>query len=128
MERTLIRNVMLVDGDVRAGNLLLEEGKILAVLPAGFAPPAPVVVDGKGLYASAGLIELHTHGAGGHDFMDGTPEAYEGACEMHLKHGVTTILPTTVASSDAEYRRTIDSFRQAQRDRSQRQCLLGHAF
>ena len=128
MERTLIRNVMLVDGDVRAGNLLLEEGKILAVLPAGFAPPAPVVVDGKGLYASAGLIELHTHGAGGHDFMDGTPEAYEGACEMHLKHGVTTILPTTVASSDAEYRRTIDSFRQAQRDRSQRQCLLGMHF
>ena len=128
MERTLIRNVMLVDGDVRAGNLLLEEGKILAVLPAGFAPPAPVVVDGEGLYASAGLIELHTHGAGGHDFMDGTPEAYEGACEMHLKHGVTTILPTTVASSDAEYRRTIDSFRQAQRDRSQRQCLLGMHF
>ena len=128
MERTLIRNVMLVDGDVRAGNLLLEEGKILAVLPAGFAPPAPVVVDGEGLYASSGLIELHTHGAGGHDFMDGTPEAYEGACEMHLKHGVTTILPTTVASSDAEYRRTIDSFRQAQRDRSQRQCLLGMHF
>ena len=128
MERTLIRNVMLVDGDVRAGNLLFEEGKILAVLPAGFAPPAPVVVDGEGLYASAGLIELHTHGAGGHDFMDGTPEAYEGACEMHLKHGVTTILPTTVASSDAEYRRTIDSFRQAQRDRSQRQCLLGMHF
>ena len=128
MERTLIRNVMLVDGDVHAGNLLFEEGKILAVLPAGFAPPAPVVVDGEGLYASAGLIELHTHGAGGHDFMDGTPEAYEGACEMHLKHGVTTILPTTVASSDAEYRRTIDSFRQAQRDRSQRQCLLGMHF
>lgn len=128
MERTLIRNVMLVDGDVRDGNLLLEDGKILAVLPAGFAPPAPVVVDGEGLYASSGLIELHTHGAGGHDFMDGTPEAYEGACEMHLRHGVTTILPTTVASSDEEYRRTIDSFRQARRARSQRQCLLGMHF
>ena len=87
-----------------------------------------MVVDGKGLYASAGLIELHTHGAGGHDFMDGTPEAYEGACEMHLKHGVTTILPTTVASSDAEYRRTIDSFRQGAARPVATAMPAGHAF
>lgn len=78
-------------------------------------PPATTVIDGEGLYASAGLIELHAHGAGGHDFMDGTQEAYDGACETHLRHGVTTILPTTVAASDREYRRTIDSFREARR-------------
>lgn len=128
INRTLIRNVMIVDGTVRAGNLLLEGGKILSVLPPCFEPPATTVIDGEGLYASAGLIELHAHGAGGHDFMDGTQEAYDGACETHLRHGVTTILPTTVAASDREYRRTIDSFREARRSRADRQCLLGMHF
>ena len=62
INRTLIRNVMIVDGTVRAGNLLLEGGKILSVLPPCFEPPATTVIDGEGLYASAGLIELHAHG------------------------------------------------------------------
>ena len=38
-------------------------------------------IDGNGLYVSPGFIDLHTHGAGNHDFMDGSVEAYlEAAC------------------------------------------------
>ena len=125
MSRTLIRNVKLVDGSVRAGHLLLEDGRILAELPMGYEPPAETVVDGSGLTVCPGLIELHTHGAGGHDFMDGTQEAYHGACDMHLRHGVTTILPTTVAASREEYLRTFDAFRTAKDARKNRQNLLG---
>lgn len=57
--------------------------------------------------------------------MDGTQEAYNGACETHLRHGVTTILPTTVAASRAEYRRTFDAFKTAKTSRADRQTLLG---
>lgn len=128
MNRTIIRNVKIVDGTIRPGSLLLERGKVLAELPPQYEVEADVVIDGGALYAAPGLIEMHTHGAGGYDFMDGTPEAYAGACEMHLLHGVTTILPTTVAASREEYHRTLDAFRQAKAERAARQCLLGMHF
>ena len=32
-------------------------------------------INGNGMYVSPGFIDLHTHGAGNHDFMDGSVEA-----------------------------------------------------
>lgn len=128
IRRLLLRNVQIVDRSIRPGNLLLENGRILAELPCNYMAEAEAVLDGEGLYACAGLIEMHTHGAGGHDFMDGTPEAYHGACDAHLSRGVTSILPTTVAASREEYLRTLDAFRAAKAARAGRQCLLGMHF
>ncbi|MBQ5951706.1 MAG: amidohydrolase family protein [Lachnospiraceae bacterium] len=123
--KTLIKNVRIVTDRLTDGSLLLENGKILAVLPVRTEEPADEVIDGKGLFASPGLIELHTHGSGGHDYMDGTQEAYNGAAEMQLAHGVTTLLPTTTAASTDEYLRTIDAFATAREARKDRQCLYG---
>ncbi|MEG1524354.1 MAG: amidohydrolase family protein [Clostridia bacterium] len=128
MNRTLIKNIRMIDSEITQGSLLLENGKILSHLPLHNEVAADTVIDGKGLYASAGFIEMHTHGAGGYDFMDGTQQAYQCACDAHLTHGVTTILPTTVAASCEEYHRTLDAFRLAKKSRSNRQCLLGMHF
>ncbi len=128
MKRQLIQNVQIVDRTVRPGSLLLEDGRILGELPCNYEAEAEEVLDGTGLYACAGLIEMHTHGAGGYDFMDGTLEAYHNACETHLNRGVTSILPTTVAASREEYFRTLDAFRAAKAARKGRQCLLGMHF
>ena len=70
-------------------------------------------IDLRDAYLSPGFVELHTHGAGGGDFMDGTVEAFVTACQTHLKHGTTTILPTTVAATKEELLRCIDGFREA---------------
>lgn len=127
-ERTLIRNVRVIDNEIRPGSLLIEDGRILSLLPPGFTVEANTVVDGEGAYAAPGLIELHSHGAAGYDFMDGTQQAYREACDMHLRHGVTTLLPTTVASGKEEYLRTLDSFAAAKESRKDKQCLLGMHF
>jgi len=42
------------------------------------------------------------HGGGGHDFMDGTEEAFLGVMSSHLQHGTTTMLPSTVAAEEEE--------------------------
>ena len=52
------------------------------------------------VYKRQGFIDLHTHGGGGHDFMDGTAEAVEGACRAHLVHGTTSLCPTTLTMPD----------------------------
>lgn len=56
-------------------------------------------LDAGGLYLSPGFIDIHNHGGGGHDFMDGTLEAIYAACLTHMRHGTTAILLTTSAGS-----------------------------
>lgn len=113
MERIWIRNVRLILPEgIRTGSLLMEDGRIAALDPE--AAEDACVVDGKGCYLAPGLIELHTHGAGGSDFMDGTLRDILAASRMHLRHGVTTLMPTTLASSMEELFATVELFRQAQ--------------
>src|SRR5450756_1560873 len=52
------------------------------------------VFDAEGMYLSPGFIDIHTHGGGGHDYMEGTVEAVLQAVRTHLAHGTTSILPT----------------------------------
>lgn len=83
------------------GCLLMEDGRISGIVRD---VPAEVekVIDARGCYVSPGFIDLHTHGGGGHDYMDGTVEAFAGAGKTHLMHGTTALLPTTLTCSDDE--------------------------
>ena len=82
------------------GCLVMEDGKIKAITQE--APAGAEIIDAQGCYVSPGFIDLHTHGGGGHDYMDGTVEAFEGAAKAHLEHGTTALLPTTLTCSDEE--------------------------
>lgn len=60
------------------------------------------VIDGEGCYAIPGLVDVHFHGAVGHDFCDGTNEAIEKIAEYELSQGITTIVPATMTLSQNE--------------------------
>ena len=64
-------------------------------------------------YISPGFIDIHTHGGGGSDFMDGTLEAFINAAKKHAVHGTTSMLPTTLTSTNEELKNTFNLFRQA---------------
>ena len=102
--------LILPDGIV-PGSLIVEDDLIKEVLPHATLEDA---VDLGGLYLAPGFIEMHTHGAGGYDYMDGTKEAFIGASMMHFAHGTTTILPTTVAATREEILRAIETCRAIQ--------------
>ncbi len=71
------------------------------------------ITDAGGAWVSAGFIDIHTHGAGGYDFMDCTVEAYLRSAEMSARHGATSIFPTTLASTDENLYETFETYRQA---------------
>lgn len=54
------------------------------------------VIDAKGKYVSPGFIDIHVHGCGGSDTMDGTLEDIEIISSNVCKNGVTAFLPTTM--------------------------------
>jgi len=98
--RTVFENARLVFPDrIVAGSLSVSGSRIHEVSESlGGAASGSRALDAKGLYLSPGFIDLHTHGAGGADFMDGSEEAVVTACRTHLCHGTTSIVPTTLAS------------------------------
>lgn len=96
------------------GFVLIEDGKIKAIDKGNIELEGVETIDAHGDYISPGFIDLHTHGAGNHDFMDGTVEAYLGSAEMHAKHGTTYLLPTTLTSTNEILFETFDLFRKVQ--------------
>lgn len=96
--------LILPDRTVDDGVLVCREGRISAL---GTSRDVPVpegatMVDAGGGYISPGFVDIHSHGGGGADFMDGTPAAVVMALREHARHGTTTLFPTTTAGSRAE--------------------------
>lgn len=80
-------------------SLLVDENKIASITPCNLGIIGADIIDVKGLHLVPGGIELHVHGGGGRDFMEGTREAFEVAVKTHMKHGTTAIFPTLSSSS-----------------------------
>lgn len=84
------------------GSLLVNEGMIRAVVPMGdelsFSGVSQMV-DCRGDFLAPGLVDLHCHGAMGHDAMEATPEAFGEILRHHATAGTTTAVLTTVAAS-----------------------------
>lgn len=98
---------------IEGGTIAFEDDKIIYVGQGDIELGDCTIIDAKGNYVSPGFIDIHTHGGGGHDFMDGTCEAFVGAAEMHAEHGTTSILPTTLTSTNEELKQTFEIFREA---------------
>src|SRR5688572_22727549 len=78
------------------GFLHLADGRIVDLGPG--RGPNGSVVDLGGSYLTPGFIDLHVHGGAGADFMDGTAEAFATVCHAHLRHGTTSLLPTSTVA------------------------------
>jgi len=102
-------------------------GKISDIIPTGgrVYGDNDTVLDAGGRYVSPGFIDIHVHGGGGHDFMDGTVEAYLGAARAHAVHGTTSMIPTTLTCTDEELLRTFRVFDEASSRNKNGAHLLG---
>lgn len=108
--------------------ILIEEGRIAYVGKEEHAPGESgdlKVIDAKGQFVAPGFIDLHVHGGGGHDFMDGTVEAYVEISRIHASHGTTLLVPTTLCSTNDALKRTFEVFRKAKNYREKGAEFLG---
>lgn len=86
--------ILTPQGWLKDGSVLINDGKILEITNSDLAVIGATVIDAKGMFIVPGFISMHCHGGGGHDFTEGTTEAFKEAVAAHLKHGSTTIFPT----------------------------------
>jgi N-acetylglucosamine-6-phosphate deacetylase len=106
--------VILPDKILPAGVVICRAGRIAEVRAGSRVPRDAVVVDGA--YIAPGFIDLHVHGAAGSDYMDGTPDAVRTVNRTHLRHGTTTLFPTSTTGSPGQIARMLDACLEVRRE------------
>lgn len=89
---------------VRQDLYVQTEGTVICSITDVVPEDAGRTIDLGGRYLAPGFIDIHCHGGGGHDFMDNSLQAMQGALACHMRHGTTTLVPTTVSGSLDELR------------------------
>lgn len=110
---------------IENGGVLIQDGKILEIFEGAAPECAEKIIDARGNYISPGFIDIHSHGGGGHDFMDGTADAIIKAAKFHMEHGTTSLVPTTLTSSDEDLFRAFECYKQAKTEMKDGPNLLG---
>ncbi len=96
--------------EIHDAGILIRDGEIERIgkrdelaLPAGANE-----VRAHDSIAVPGFIDVHVHGAGGHDVMEGTPEALSAVTKKVAERGSTSIVATTVTAATDYTIRAID--------------------
>jgi N-acetylglucosamine-6-phosphate deacetylase len=103
MTTTLIHagKALTPTGEIADAGILIREGVIEAIGPReGMNLPVDAAeVDARDKSAIPGFVDVHIHGAGGRDVMEGTTEALSTVTKTVARRGTTSIVATTVTTS-----------------------------
>jgi N-acetylglucosamine-6-phosphate deacetylase len=107
--------IVLADGLLPDGEVFTLDDRIQYVGSADMRTPSGLTeIDLDRGFLLPGFVDLHVHGGGGADFMDGTADAFRTVLATHARHGTTSCTPTTtVAGHDQhiQFLRLVREFR-----------------
>ena len=70
------------------------------------------VINAQGNFVVPGFIDLHVHGGGGADTMDGTPGSLEKIAKTHCYFGTTSFLPTTMTMRKSRIMKSLENIKE----------------
>lgn len=112
MSMTLIHASRAVTPTTEIGDvgILIRDEVIEAIGPrAGMRLPAGArEVPATGKTAVPGFLDVHIHGAGGHDVMEGSGDALRAITRKVSEYGTTSLVATTVTASTDETLRAVE--------------------
>ena len=121
----ILKNANIIFYDrIEPCDLEIVGDRIAAVgqdLPCG----SGAVLDLQGLYLAPGVVDIHTHGGYGYDFMDNTEEAFESILRFQADHGITSVVASTVTAPVETIRQTLAVARRVMGKRGNHAKLLG---
>lgn len=95
----IIKNAKVFDGEkiIDSCSVVISEDKIVHVSSKDVKNSSDTeVIDAEGRIISPGFIDMHIHGAGGYDVMDGCEESVLNISSIIASKGTTSFLPTTM--------------------------------
>lgn len=95
--RVLTNGLVFTGGRFTAADLVID-GERVSGIGRGPVPAGAEVVDLAGARVVPGFVDLHFHGALGHDVMDDDPAALDAICRYQARSGTTSFLATTITA------------------------------
>ena len=88
--------------EIRDAVIVVDAGKISAIGRRGEVPVPSGASEysARGRTVVPGFLDVHIHGAGGHDVMEGTQEALGAVAATVARRGTTAFVATTVTASE----------------------------
>ena len=96
--------------EINDAGILIREGVIEAIGPrAGITLPAGArEISATDKTTIPGFLDVHIHGAGGHDVMEGSGAALRAITRKVVEYGTTSLVATTVTASTDETLRAVE--------------------
>ena len=123
MKSAIKSDKIITHDGIKCGYIAISDGnieKICTALPEGYTE-----FDYTGCYISAGFIDLHTHGGMGYPFLTKDEKDVASACDFHLSHGTTTILPTLSASPIGVLKESVEAIKKARDGKLTKANIVG---
>ncbi len=92
----------IFDGDVRHAQcaLLIEDGRVLGIVPASAVPPDAKAIELDGGLIAPGFVDLQVNGGGGVLFNESPDvDAIRTICKAHAQFGTTALLVTLITDT-----------------------------
>lgn len=112
----------------RDGAILVENGRIAALYddPAATPPEGVAVTDAAGRRVIPGLVDVHTHGRAGGDFVTADLPQMRVMAASYLRSGVTTVMPTLASAPLSALETAIDRINALRAEASASEGVLPH--
>lgn len=96
--------------EIEQPQVTIDDGVIASIESRGAleAPRNSEHIDFPDATLAPAFFDVHTHGALGHDVMDGTDEAFDAIGDFLARHGVGAYLPTTVTAAVDQILRALE--------------------
>lgn len=109
----IIKNgqVFQEDGSFQVQDIYVENHRIVA---SEAEVTDKTVVDAAGLKVIPGLVDVHSHGAFGHDFSDADVEGLKIILRYEKSHGVTSYCPTSMTLPKEELEKIFSTIKEVQ--------------
>ena len=121
----VIKNANVIFTDkIRNATVICDNGKILDIVERYDVTDSDTIIDAHSEYLSPGFIDLHVHGGGNKSAMSTNHQDIIDMAEAHLKHGTTSIVPTTLASPISQLKDVTLSIKKASEE-SKKANILG---
>jgi N-acetylglucosamine-6-phosphate deacetylase len=112
MTTTLLHagRVLTPTAEITDAGILIRDGVIeeIGVREGMWLPDGAQEITATDKTAIPGFVDVHIHGAGGHDVMEGSSDALASVTKTVARHGTTSIVATTVTASPDDTIRSVE--------------------
>jgi N-acetylglucosamine-6-phosphate deacetylase len=117
--------LVLPDRIIQRGTVLVSGKEIVEVAEGDIDVTDATEINAGENYISPGFIDIHVHGGGGADFMDGEVKGFLQIANTHCRYGTSAMYPTTLSADKASLLNMLKVYEEASKQNTAGSTFLG---